>query len=65
MKNLLTIVLPNGVVLGVTTFADIEAYLKVALLAVTLVYTLWRWRRDVRRDDRRDYARDQKSDASQ
>ena len=65
MKSIATVIIPNGVVLSVTTLTDLQDYLKIALLVVTLVYTCWRFRRDFRRDTRRDLARDQKSDASQ
>lgn len=38
--------LPNGAVLAVVNAADIKLWLELTLIIVSLIYTLWRWRRD-------------------
>jgi hypothetical protein len=48
-KDLVKVLLPNGVVLGVTTLADLEAVLKIALLVASLVYTAHKLFRELKR----------------
>lgn len=45
-KKTFSILIPNGAVFGFVTIADIEMVLKVLLLTLTIVYTLWKWTKE-------------------
>ena len=47
------IVAVNASVLGVTTFADIELFLKIVLLVASIGYTIARWRQHCKNNEKK------------
>jgi len=43
----LKVIVPNGTVLGVVTFSQLETGLKIVLLMISISYTLWKWNHDL------------------
>jgi hypothetical protein len=46
LGDILKVWLPNGAVLAAVNLMTIKGCLELALITVSIVYTLWRWRRD-------------------
>ncbi len=45
-KDTAAVVAPTGSVIAFVTMANLKSTLEIALLLLTVAYTLWRWRRD-------------------
>lgn len=43
------ILFPNGAVIGAIHLSDVAAAGQVVLVALSIAYTVWRWRRDARK----------------
>ena len=50
-RKTFSILIPNGTVFAAVTIADLEAICKVTLLALTIAYTVWKWKREAKRKD--------------
>ena len=45
------VVLPNGVVLAAVNLARLNLIFQLVAVSLTILYTIWRWRRDARKGD--------------
>jgi hypothetical protein len=46
LGDTLKVWLPNSAVLAVVNVMDVKGCLELALITLSIIYTLWRWRRD-------------------
>jgi hypothetical protein len=46
------VVLPNGIVLAAVTLARLNQVLTFVSVSITILYAVWRWRKDVRKGDK-------------
>jgi hypothetical protein len=46
MEDTLKVLVPNAVILAAINAMTIKSWLEVALLSLSIAYTLWRWRRE-------------------
>jgi hypothetical protein len=46
LADITKVVLPNGSVLAFVNLANLKHSLEIAAILITIVYTIWRWRRD-------------------
>jgi len=49
LGDTLKVVLPNMGILAVVNIMTVKCWLEVALVSLSIAYTLWRWRRDISR----------------
>jgi hypothetical protein len=46
LADITKVVLPNGSVLAFVNLANVKHSLEIAAILITIIYTIWRWRRD-------------------
>lgn len=46
IEDTLKVVVPNGVVLAAVNTLEVKAWLEILLVSLSILYTLWRWRRE-------------------
>lgn len=46
LKDCLEVIVPSSTVLGIVNVVTLKAWFELSLLSVTILYTVWRWRRD-------------------
>lgn len=42
----LSVIVPNATVLGIVNAVSLKTWAELGLIGVTILYTIWRWRRD-------------------
>jgi hypothetical protein len=50
LRDMLKVVGPNGIVLAALNVLTIKGWLELSVLTLSIGYTIWRWRRDLRND---------------
>ena len=46
LEDTLKVVVPNGTVLAAINTLEVKTWLELLLISLSILYTLWRWRRE-------------------